>query len=400
MKNIKEVLEENQYGCKALKLLKVDENEPDKMRFNVVTDSIEANSLLGGVATALILSTLLCLKYNWKLRIITRTAVCDPSDYRKFMSLQNLKIPDEVEYVTDVQVGERKSPRIEVSNSDIFMATSWWSAKSLLKSPYIKQIFYIIQEEETFFYSYGDMHLWCKEIINDGRISFIVNTKLLFDYFKTEGCYNIINNSCWFEPAFSSDIYYPDEDTFKAKRKYKLFFYGRPNNSRNLFYHGIDYINEAIERNIINTEKWDIYMGGGDYPDFYFSNGYTPIMKGRMSWKEYANFSRTIDLAFSLMYTPHPSYPPFDMLSSGAVVLTNNFANKKELNYSENLVMEDLKLEDMMEGFEKAIQLAENIEVRKKNYKSNTILRKWDDAFDSSIEYISKKIEGGMECIV
>lgn len=60
MKNVVEIIKEYNGNCRKLKFLEVDTE--DKIRFNVVTDSIASHSLLGGVATALILATLLCEK--------------------------------------------------------------------------------------------------------------------------------------------------------------------------------------------------------------------------------------------------------------------------------------------------------------------------------------------------
>ena len=74
--------------------------------------------------------------------------------------------------------------KLEVSEKDVFLATSWWSAAAIKSCNLRSRFFWIIQEEETFFYPYGDEHLWCSELMNDSQIDFIVNTKLLFDYFK------------------------------------------------------------------------------------------------------------------------------------------------------------------------------------------------------------------------
>lgn len=391
MKKVSDILKEYNNNCRPLQLIKLGEDKDHQKRINLVTDSIGADSLLGGVATALIFVTLLCNKNNWKLRIITRTTACDPVDYKKFLKYQQIEIPQNgVEYVSDCVESDLK---IKITDQDVFMATSWWSAQALLSSDYIKHIIYIIQEEETFFYPYGDMHLWCKAIMNDDRIDYIVNSKLLFDYLKNEKYGKIIENGMHFEPAFPEYIYHPDEETFSSKKRYKLFFYGRPNNPRNLFYHGLEFLEVAIQRHIIDTDIWDIYMAGGAYPDFEFSNGYKPIINGRMSWEKYAQFARQIDVSFSLMYTPHPSYPPFDMLCSGAVVLTNNFANKNSLDYSSNLIMADLNEESILTNLEKAIKLAKNMENRKQNYHCNNINREWGKALDNVIEYISKCIE-------
>ena len=114
-----------------------------------------------------------------------------------------------------------------------------------------------------------------------------------------------------------------------------------------------------------------------------------------MGWEEYAKFARTVDLAFCLMYTPHPSYPPFDMLTSGAVVLTNNYSNKRNLEYSKNMIMKKLTEEDMLEGFIEGINIANNGDLREKNYLNNNILKDWHVAFDDIVEDFANRIEAG-----
>ena len=174
-----------------------------------------------------------------------------------------------------------------------------------------------------------------------------------------------------------------------------MFFYGRPKNPRNLYYFGLECLDEALKRGVIDTDLWDIYLAGYDIEKIRFSNGYIPKMNGVMPWNEYADFARTVDLSFSLMYTPHPSYPPFDMLCSGAVVLTNEFKNKKDLQYSKNMILSKLNKEDIVNKMEKAIKLAENISEREENYLHNKINRDWNISFKDVVTVLEQRIKEG-----
>ena len=362
-------------------------------RLNLVTDSLKASSLFGGVATALILAVMFCNKNHWGLRIITRVEDNNPVDFENFLHRNHLAKPGKVEYYSDFQKREHVRMKLEVSEKDVFLATSWWSAAAIKSCNLRSRFFWIIQEEETFFYPYGDEHLWCSELMNDSQIDFIVNTKLLFDYFKEHQYHQIIRNGYYFEPAFSKEIYFADEKSFEKDKKYTLFFYGRPNNSRNLFYHGLEYLNDAIMNGILNTNEWQICLAGGECPEFSFGNGTVPKFCGVMTWEEYAAFARTVDLSFSLMYTPHPSYPPFDMSCSGAVVLTNNFSNKRNLSYSKNWIMADLDKVSILDGFDKAIRLAKDMKTRKQNYENQSILTDWEESFSEVLSFMREKAE-------
>ncbi|MDE7313112.1 MAG: hypothetical protein K2N87_16055 [Eubacterium sp.] len=396
MRNVTELLEEKLWIARPLSVI---EDECEKTRFNIVTDDIGRRSLMGGVATSLALATILCEKNQWILRIITRQAPCSLNDYYAFVRLYGLQAPEKVEAYSDEEKNSVSiHEKLAVSEKDIFLATSWWSARSILKSHLNRRILYIIQEEETFFYPYGDERFWCEEMMKDQRIDYIVNSRLLYDYFKANGYDMLINHAVCFEPAFPKNLFYADHRTFARKQaeKRKLFFYSRPKNPRNLYYLGMECLDEALNRGIIDTDLWEIYLAGGqEDEEICFSNGYIPKRNGIMSWKEYADFARTVDVSFSLMYTPHPSYPPLDMLCSGAVVLTNQFKNKNHLDYSKNLILAELKKEQLVQSLEKAVFMAEDLEQREKNYQQNEISQSWNDSFQKVIAVLEKNDKEG-----
>lgn len=370
----------------------------DRIRFNLVTDDISSRSLFGGVATSLILASMLCEKNNWTLRLITRGAGCNLNDYYEFAKKYGIKCPERVESYSDEYYDSSViNYRLGVSDKDVFFATSWWTAKGILESSIRDRIMYIIQEEETFFYPYSDDRFWCEEMMKSDRIDYIVNSKLLFDYMKNNGYDILTQNGLWFEPAFSEKLYHPTEKTFLPKEdgKMRMFFYGRPLNPRNLYYFGLECLEEAVSRNIIDTDVWDIYMAGSNMQNIQLSNGYIPKINGTMSWDAYADFAATIDLSFSLMYTPHPSYPPFDMLCSGAVVLTNESMFFKDTAYPDNMIIAKLEKEDILSKMKTAISLAEKYDLRKQNYKKININREWDASLKDIISIIEERVKEG-----
>lgn len=177
MSKVSKLLEMQFDNARRLQVLK----QPHQgIRVNVVTDSIGKESLFGGVATALIFATLLCKKNGWTLRIVTRYLDCNLSDYYKFMEFIGIEPPENVQAHSDITRNKDiYNFKLPVSEDDVFLATSWWTAKGILDSNITDRILYIIQEEETFFYPYGDHHLLCEQIMNDSRIDFIVNSSLL-----------------------------------------------------------------------------------------------------------------------------------------------------------------------------------------------------------------------------
>lgn len=360
-------------------------------RLNFVTDSIEKHSLLGGVATALIVATEFANKCNLPLRIITRTTDVNPNNYFNIMELSNVKPAKEVSFYSDFDrdINGDKVFKLDVTPTDIFMATSWWSAEAIKKTTLRKRFYYIIQEVETFFYSHGDEHYMCSQIMEDKNIDYIINSHYLYDYFK-EHNKNIVENGIYFEPAFPNTIY--STSNIVKKERYKLFFYARPNNPRNMFNYGLKILETCIQKGIIDTNEWDIYCAGQDVPALTFSNGYKVKNLGLMDWKEYGRFLSDVDLALSLMYTPHPSYPPFDVASAGGVVVSNKCMNKERIEFSNNILLGDLEENQFLETMKQGVKLAKDYKERRKNFENSTIPTEWNVQLKDTIRFMKERI--------
>ena len=360
-------------------------------RLNLVTDTIEASSLLGGVATALIVATEFANRYDYELRIITRNAATNPVNYMNIMSINGIEPARKLSFYSDYERFDKPVDfRMEVGKNDIFFATSWWSAQAIKNTTIRPRFFYIIQEVETFFYNYGSEHFLCEQIMQDKNIDFIINSHYLKEYFA-ENCPNIAEHSCYFEPAFSQKLY--GRNSFIKKNKYKLFFYARPNNPRNLYGIGVELLQKAVDRGVLDMDEWDVYCVGQNAPIIHFSTGKDSINMGQLSWTEYAKFLTDVDLGLCLMYTPHPSYPPFDVACSGGVVLTNKMLNKQSFEMCDNVVMTDLDDESFLSNFKKAVELAKNMEQRKRNYEFNTIPREWSEVLNNTMTYMEEAAE-------
>lgn len=364
----------------------------DVKRLNLVTDSIEQNSLLGGVATALIVATEFARKYNYVLRIITRNAPVNPNNYKNIININGFEPFTDVEFYSDYNRDAlgNMTHKLEIAEGDLFFATSWWSAEAIRKTIGNVKFFYIIQEVETFFYPHGEDHYLCSKIMEDKNIRYIINSHYLYEYFS-KTCPNITENGVFFYPAFSQQMYKSND--FEKKEKRKLFFYARPNNPRNMFYYGLELLEYAIQTGVLDTEKWDIYCAGQNIPEIIFDNGYKAIDLGLMSWEKYGEFLSTVDLAVSLMYTPHPSYPPYDVACSGGVVLTNTCLNKHEFSECKNILMADLDKDIFVDKMKDAIKLAEDDEMRKKNFMDSAIPRDWNTTLKDVMKFMGEEID-------
>jgi len=325
-------------------------------RINLVTDSINSGSLFGGVATAIILSVLLAKRTGAKLRVVTRTEAPDASGFAHVLECNGIKYVDDVEFV-QVGVSDERA-QLDVCEGDRFLTTSWWTTACVLGSIPPSRIDYLLQEDERMFYPHGDDWLRCQEVLMREDIRFIINTEMLLRHFTSTGLEHMASHAMWFEPAFPNQILRAPNPG--NEQRLKFFFYARPNNLRNLFYRGIEVLDEVVAEGILDPKSWDVYFVGKDVPKLRLGGVLEPIVLPTMEWRDYSAFIASIDLGLCLMATPHPSYPPLDLAVTGALVVTNQFGVKRDLqNYSSRIICVQPDAKSLKEGLRAMIVRAE-----------------------------------------
>lgn len=361
-------------------------------RINLVVDTLENHYVFGGVATTVIFATLLARRNNLRLRIITRTSTNNAQvAYYDFLKSVKIDAAPNVEFVNIVPFGSDNKP-LAVSQYDIFIATSWWSAY-LISRVTSDHYFHIIQEDETVFYNNGDEAVFCEQVLALPRVKYIVNSKILFDYFKRNHFNYIAEKGVYFEPVFPAYLFAPQVPTFQQKDTYKLFFYARPNTQRNLYQAGLRIIDTAIEQGILDTNRWTIYFAGESFEPIPFSDGTMPVMVGKMNWEEYTSFLKEIDLGFSLLWSPHPGYIPMDIAAAGGISISNTYRDKTVEHYSPNIICGDIIKPDFVaRQFKEAVLLAENMEQRKENFMRTNLAQDWNVAFSDSFTYVEEEM--------
>jgi O-antigen biosynthesis protein len=372
--------------CSALRLFPVSARVSP--RVNIVTDSINRGSLYGGVGTAMILACLIAQARGASLRIVTRTERAQPSNLDSVLSTYGIRLDREVEFAFAPFYGENYE--IDACDNDLFVTTSWWTTAATLRSVPTDRILYLLQEDERMFYPHGDEHLLCSRILRSEGLQFAVNTQLLFDHFVASGLDNVARNGVAFEPAFPPEVFRPRPGPQGKPRT--LAFYARPNNARNLFYFGIELLEAAVARGIVRLDEWEIVFVGKDIPKIRLDSGrYSPRRLENLTWTEYAAFVGTVDLGLSLMYTPHPSYPPLDMSASGAVVVTNRFGNKRDLSgYCANILCGEPDLDSMLATLAQGVALAADEGRRTSNYEARRLSGDWRQSLAGVVERFGK----------
>jgi hypothetical protein len=197
----------------------------------------------------------------------------------------------------------------------------------------------------------------------------------------------IKEHGLWFEPAVSKEMF---GLSVENKDKKRMFLYGRPSVARNLFYTAIDAINEAFNSGELNPNEWEIFMAGQDkLPNIRLSTGATIQNLGKLTMTEYNQFIRTIDVAISPMMAPHPNYPTLEFASVGAAVVTTRYVTKQDLsNYSPNIFIADLDMQDLSKNISKAANMS--YAKRMQNQKATNIPAKWDTTLQKTLQKVTK----------
>ncbi len=371
-------------GLRRLRVYNVP-NAP--RRIVMVTDSINPGSLFGGVATAMIFSVLLATRLGARLRIVTRREKAIESNFDHILKSSGIACDVEVDFVL-CPLSDYASP-LDIGDQDVFVTTSWWTSWGVLQSVNADRVIYLLQEDERMFYPFGDERLLCEEVLATDSLTFVVNTKLLFDYLVSNGLDNLKSHGKWFEPSFPLSSFYYDKAQNGGRRNF--LFYARPKNLRNLFYRGIDAIERAVQRGILDHEHWNFHLVGTELESLTFSGGIQPAIHQDLAWRDYARLLRETDLGLALMYTPHPSYPPLDLVACGAVAVTNTYGPKQSLDsYSRNIICANLDL--IVDGIAAGAELACNDALRMHNYRNSGILRDWKASFEPVLDYIEQRL--------
>ena len=353
-------------------------------RVTMLTDSIGASSFFGGVGTAAIFSALLARRRGAGLRIATMQEEPVRESVATLLGCNGVAAPEHIEFTRASRL--RSGVRLDVSDEDLFVTTSWWSTRSLLASVAPERIVYLAQEDERMFYPGSDTQLRAMETMVAPGLRCVVNTKLLYDYLTSTGFDALQKTGTWFEPAFPASAYFYEPS---ERQPLNFFFYARPNNARNLYYRGLEAIEQAVAGKILARERWRIHFVGSRLPDIRLSDGVEAIVVHGLSWEAYAAFMRQMDLGLSLMFTPHPSYPPLDLAAAGAVAVTNSFGPKQSLSsYSENILCVDPSVDALVGALEQGANLARNRERRAAHYARQGLLRSWQTAFEPCLRWL------------
>jgi len=363
-------------------------------RVNLLIPTIDLEHFFGGYIAKLNLARRLAER-GARTRIVTvdPVATLPPTWRERVESYRGLSgLFERVE----VTFG-RESQGIEVSRSDRFIATTWWTAHlahAALGSLGGERFLYLIQEYEPFTFPMGSLAALARESYRFPHRA-LFSSELLRDYFRRHrvGVYAPgVKRGDAASAAFQNAITPVESPTvgeLRARRTRRLLFYARPepHASRNMFELGVLGLARAVEE--ASLEGWELRgigaLEGGRR--IGLGGGQALELIARSGQRGYAELLRGHDVGLALMYTPHPSLVPIEMASAGMLTVTNSFENKTPdamASISPNLITVEPTIEGVADGLRAAAAGVDDHERRARGSQVDWS-RDWDASFDDDL---------------
>jgi glycosyltransferase involved in cell wall biosynthesis len=364
-------------------------------RVNLLIPTIDLEHFFGGYIGKLNLAARLADR-GTRVRIVTVDPVgALPASWRQrlesYSGLAGLFDRVEVEF-------GRESQGVEVSRSDGFIATTWWTAH--IAGDAVRQVggdrfLYLIQEYEPFTFPMGTYAALAGESYRFPHFA-LFSTELLRDYFRRRqiGVYAAGREpgdeaSAAFENAITS-IRPPTAVELSGRTARKLLFYARPepHASRNMFELGMLALDRAAEDGAF-ADGWELYGIGtvNSQRRMALGSGASLELIPRRAQGTYADVLREHDVGLALMYTPHPSLVPIEMASAGMLTVTNSFENKTAeamAAISSNLITAEPSVKGIAAGLREAAGRVGDFEDRARGSDVRWS-RNWNQSFDDDL---------------
>jgi hypothetical protein len=363
--------------------LAVRPDEPE--RVNLLIPGIDLGHFYGGYITKFQLAVRLAER-GAKVRIV----VLDHSP-----AFEHGHVPDVTHAaglapgaLDDIEISynfDRSIP-LEVSATDAFLATTWWTAHVAHRAVTdmgSSKFVYLIQEYEPLTYPMGSYAALARQSYDFPHLA-VFSTQMLREFFENnrlglfaDGGDAAAPGESWvaFQNAIT-DVGPVTAGQLSRGEPRRLLFYARPSAvaARNMFEVGLVALTRAVRAGVF-PGKWEFTgigagrferLGLGDKDPMVEKNEELQLLP-RQTLNEYRETLRSHDVGLSLMQTPHPSLVPIEMASSGMSVVTTTFANKTSdalLEISSNFVPVAPTIDAVEEGLRQAVTRTDDLAAR------------------------------------
>lgn len=290
---------------------------------------------------------------------------------------------------------------VTFSKTDFCLATFWttaYLANLIHKRLDNKKFIYLIQDDESLFYSAGTLSTLAKKTYLFDFFP-IFSRKAVGEYFFSNIFNNNIDKEKWssFEPP--SSFFLPSWETFSKREKgKKVALFVREHEDRCNRNLALFVINRAISEGIFD-KSWEFFLfGENNNFDVILGESKTFLRNFRkLPLNEYQRQLYKFDLAFNLQTTPHNSLFGVDFALSGVPSVTNIFSKEIDSSYyksiCENIIAADLDIEELLNALKKAIKISSNVKLRYNNAKKAGEGKNYSEVFKKTGEFVKNLLQ-------
>lgn len=317
------------------------------VRLNLFIPALSMQHVFGGISTALEIFRTVAQEVENVRIILTDESAFEPASNPAFSAWNIGNLDDEDRpgrWI--IAAGNRYGKSLPICAGDCFMASAWWTAivvrnirdwqAQVFPRKELRRYVYLIQDYEPGFYPWSSRYALAQSTYSDtqGMIA-VFNTGILRNFFFEEG-YRF-EHAFSFEPRINGKLAsYLGQAPARQKEKIVLV-YGRPGTPRNAFELIVMGLRQWAHDDP-EAKQWQILSVGEPHAAVDLGRGQKMASLGKLNLDEYASLLLRSAIGLSLMISPHPSYPPLEMVAFGLRVVTNRYKAKDLAQVHPNIV--------------------------------------------------------------
>ncbi len=270
--------------------------------------------------------------------------------------------------------GPESMAALKISRRDHFIAYSVWGltlATFLAREAGSRKPFLLAQEYEPIFYGNNATRALCAELYNLPHHA-IINSHFLHRFLLA----NRIGPFASPTPAFTVFEHLINvaarqpPEAMRGRTTRVLAAYARPeaHAERNLFELVLLALEQCCGEGLFGPEWMFIGLGAlSDLPDLRLGGGHVLQLKKKLDAQEYAAFMSTLDIGICVIDAPHPGVMPFEFAATGALVVTNIYANRTAQDLTKicrNFVPCEPRVAGLAAAIREAVSRVEDFEAR------------------------------------
>lgn len=317
-----------------------------KPRLTLVLPRLAAGSDFGGFATGIDVFSRLFVALSQSMQIDLRVIITDvisetdPSIVSKWAAKAGLVVHD-----SQIELVKTDNHVIAVRPNEMFVTYNWWTTLNFAKVRNAQAdhfgkartpMIWLMQDYEPAFEPFSSAHMLARAAYDTSAPLWgVINSSNLAQYIEAVG--HRLDRSFVFEPVISEALRpYLDQVAASARGK-RVLVYGRPTVERNCF--------PALVRGLRRWARdypeyadWEVISAGVEHDPVDLGDGRMLTSVGKLSLDAYAEMLLSCSAGVSLMASPHPSYPPLEMVHFGLQTVTNGYFCKDLTAFHPNII--------------------------------------------------------------